>query len=57
MITGSVEDVLHWAALVFDASGDVRVSIAHRMEFTGGEKLRGNVVTVAHARLLVRQRP
>ena len=47
-----VEDVLHRAALAFDARGDVRVGIGHGVELPRGQKLRRDVVAVAHARLL-----
>src|SRR5262245_31901018 len=47
-----VEYILDWPALPFDASDDVSVGVAHDVKFAGGKELRGNIMAVAHARLL-----
>ncbi len=47
-----VENILHRAALAFDARGDVGVGVGDDVIFAGSQKLRCDVVTVAHCRLL-----
>src|SRR5215475_11258970 len=47
-----VEHILDRAALSFDASDDVSVGVGDDMKLTGSEKLSGDVMAIAQARLL-----
>ena len=47
-----VENILHRTALGFNARRDVGVGVGDGVEFTGGEELRRDVMTIAHGRLL-----